>query len=803
MIKQIVTLIVLIVPFLCFSQIKISGIVKDASTGELLVGATVVESNTNNGTATNANGYFSLLCKGNQIRASFIGYKKKTVICGGDTLISILLDAGQEIAEVNVRAQTFQKFNTSSLSVAELKNIPAIGGKPDVLKTLQLMPGIQSQGEGTSLINVRGGNPGENLYLIDDVQLLYVNHLGGFMSVFNPDMINSLEVYKGGFPAKYGGKLSSVMAITQREGNNKKWMGNLGLGITDASFSVEGPLFNDKSSLIVTGRKTFTEPIMWTFLSIVDNGSIMTYGFHDINAKFTYRPNTKNSYHINFYQGDDYLRFSNTNKHEQRLKVQAKNVWGNWLLSGRWSRVVSSRLFVNNIVSYTNYRLKVDNELISHIQGDTLVFDSKYLSGVNSFSLRSDWQYRVLMNYNVEFGAKYSAYRHIPNKIFRSDNSDNEFEQINSSESAAYMTNKIKLFRIIDAELGLRAVLFQNEGYSMKAFEPRVNVNLRFLPNQTLNYSYQKVNQFAHLLLTSGAIMNNEIWVPVDNRLEPSRSVQYSAGWKGSFAKGMFDSELNVYYKELNNLATYKEGYANLLGDGGWRSKIETGGLGKSKGVEFIVRKNSGEWTGFLTYCYSKTSRHFDGINRGEEFVFDYDRPHSASINFNRKLSDKWSVSITWIYQTGLPYTPVIGRQYMSRAVNGWSPPLGIDQYDEVLVYGERNSARMEDYHRLDLGCMYKKTTKKGRRAEWNFSIYNAYNRLNAISYYYSPGEETYSNYDLQGNYQYYKKYKVSFLPLVPSVSYKLYFEENSDSKSKGSGAIVNKIKRLLSYDKN
>ena len=262
MTRYIFTIVILLFPIFLFSQIKISGFVKDAETGEMLIGVTVLEENTNNGVATSANGYFSILSKGNTIKVSYIGYNNISLKCYSDTSLTILLKPGQELDEIKVTGERFQKFNTTTLSVAELKTIPAMGGKPDVLKTLQLMPGIQSQGEGTSLLNVRGGNPGENLYLIDNIPLLYVNHLGGFFSVFNPDMINSMEVYKAGFPAKYGGKLSSVMSITQREGNNKQWKGNFGIGITDASFSVEGPLIKEKASIIITGRKTLIEPLM-------------------------------------------------------------------------------------------------------------------------------------------------------------------------------------------------------------------------------------------------------------------------------------------------------------------------------------------------------------------------------------------------------------------------------------------------------------------------------------------------------------------------------------------------------------
>jgi hypothetical protein len=299
------------------AQIKVSGFVKDVQTGELLIGASVVKNNSNIGTATNNFGYFSLLIHKGVINVSFIGYKNFSFSCINDTVLTIYLEPGQELAEIEVKGQPFQNFNTTKLSTKELLSIPAIGGKPDVMKTLQLMPGIQAQSEGTSLINVRGGNPGENLYLIDNVPLIYVNHLGGFTSVFNPDMINSIELYKGGFPAKYGGKLillCPLLNAKETKSNGKEFSSC----ITDASFSIEGPLIKDKASLIVTGRKTLIDPLMMLVSGISDGGDFITfYGFHDLNGKVTFRPNSKNSFHINFYLGDDYLNFCLKNRKNQ------------------------------------------------------------------------------------------------------------------------------------------------------------------------------------------------------------------------------------------------------------------------------------------------------------------------------------------------------------------------------------------------------------------------------------------------------------------------------------------------------
>jgi len=763
-----------------FAQHRIGGFVTDKLTGERLIEANIVEPGTTNGTMANSNGYFSMVTKSGNIQVSFIGYKPMSLSFKNDTLITIALEGDGLLDEIVVKGNQTKRFNVSTLSQHEMQSIPSLGGKPDVLKALQLLPGIQAQQEGSSLLNVRGGNPGENLYLIDNTPLIYVNHLGGFASVFNPDMINGIEVYKGGFPAKYGGKLSSVIAITQREGDKSKLKGSFSLGVTDASFSVEGPLLDDKASFIVTGRKTLIDLFMLGASGLIDGNDVYTmYGFHDINGKFSWHPDGKNSFYVNLYQGDDYLKFWNKDRKKTKEKFSMGNSWGNWMASARWNRAISSRLFVDNAVSYTHYRLKVATSYYSATKTDTVDYKNLYYSSVQDLSLRSDWQLQVIKDWDIEFGGKATLFTHIPNKIEITGSEIATYERVRTTEAALYLNNRFTLFKSIDGDVGARVVNYLSGDFSHWAFEPRVMMNARLSPTQTLNLTWQQVNQFAHLAFTSGSIMNNEIWIPADEKIAPSNSTQFSLGWKGRFFDDTFETEINVYHKELNQLATYKEGYNNLMGDGGWRSKIETGGSGKAKGVELLVRKVKGKWTGFLGYTYSNATRQFPGINKGEEYVFDFDRPYSFSINVNRKLNEKWSFNVSWVYQTGLPYTPVVGRQLTSTTE---VDDEGNQEYVESFIYGERNSSRMKDYHRLDIGATLTTKTKRGRKAQWNFSVYNVYNRHNPSSYYYGYSKDLIGGY----NHSTLKQYQTSFFPIIPTVSYKVFFEAEPSSKAKG-----------------
>ncbi|NLU39076.1 MAG: TonB-dependent receptor [Bacteroidales bacterium] len=756
------------------AQLHVSGFVTDSQTGERLIGANVVEEGTNNGQSTDNNGYFSLIVKSGKVQVSFIGYRQQSVAVRNDTLLTIALDAGETLEEIVIKGEQAKQFNVSLMGKQDLLNIPSLGGKPDVLKAMQLMPGIQAQQEGSSLLNVRGGNPGENLYLIDNVPLIYVNHLGGFMSVFNPEMINNIEVFKGGFPARYGGKLSSVVAITQKEGNKSGFRGSLGIGLTDVSFSVEGPLFNKTASLMVTGRKTLIDPIMILISGLSDGGDFYVfYGFHDLNGKFTWQPDKKNSVSINLYLGDDYLKYWTKRNGKDKEKSSMGNTWGNNMASVRWSKVISPRLFADNSFSYTRYRLNAVGQYHSESKLDTVDYENNYISSVDDFSLRSDWQFKLVKYWNIDFGAKYTSYIHVPNHTTISGTQSLETnERIHTNELAGYLSNKISIFNHVDADLGMRVVHFGAEGFSKLGFEPRLSLSAHIFKTHSLNATWQQVSQYAHLVFTSGNIFNSEVWVPADNAISPSTSTQYTFGWKGAFANNLFDAELTYYHKEMNQLVAYKEGYSSLMGDGGWRKKLEIGGSGTSKGIEFLIRKTKGEWTGFLGYTYSKTTRKFPGINKGEEYLFEFDRPHSISLTVSKKINDAWSFNALWVYQTGLPYTPVEGRQIVPVPD---SDGHGGITYEEAFIYGERNSDRMKDYHRLDVGFIKNITTKRGRKAQWNFSVYNVYNRHNPAAYYYGynkdggmmPNEEKYEPI---------KKYQISYFPCIPSISYKLFF---------------------------
>lgn len=753
------------------SAIQLSGFVRDKLSGEVLIGANVWCNNQNTGTTTDNRGYFSIKVNTSSIiTVSFIGYIPQNIFIHStnDSLINIKLEPGNSLEEVVVTASRNRGYDVTRLTAKELSLVPAIGGKPDLIKALQLLPGVLTHSEGMSLMMVRGGEPGQNQYLLDNVPLIYVNHLGGLLSVFNPDMINSVDFYKGNFPARHGGKLSSIVDITQREGDLSKHQGSFSLGLTDVAFAFEGPLANKKMSYIVTARKTLIDGLLAGFSALSEgNFSIAAYGFHDVNAKLSWKPNGRNNVSLNLYQGDDYLNYwKKPWKESLDERIHVYQMWGNWLVSGRWNSVISSKLYAENIISYTRYRnksgLKYSNVAIA--DQDTEIVSQ---ASVNDFSVRSAWKYAFLRNWNIEFGGHLGFLTYEPNYHFHSESGKPLVGDVyNAVKSALYLDNRIKLFSVFTFQPSLRISNFYNNGDSFLEFEPRVNLSYKINNTQSLNINYMRVVQNSHMVFTQTELLKREVWLPATLLLPPEISNQLSASWYGSFVDGKYSVESNIYYKKMLQLVALKEGYENMMNIIGVDNKIETGGSGLAYGLEILLKKNTGEWTGSISYALSHATRTFANINGGRAYEFDFNRPHSFVLNVNRNFTKNLVMSAVWVLQSGTPYTPALGKQFSI------DPETG--KTDIELIYGDKNSDRMQPYHRLDLALYRTITTKRGNRAVWTYSVYNVYNHINPFNYYYDndkdPTNFTYYNRPL-------KLYKVGLFPLIPSIAYKVYFD--------------------------
>jgi hypothetical protein len=754
------------------AQAKISGLVRDRVSGEVLIGASVFDPGSMNGTATDNNGYFSLsLNQGaDSLLVTYVGYSTSVIPMHEmqDSILDIFLEPGASIDEVRVSAFRKQTFNRSELTSEQLRNIPSIGAQPDILKTLQLLPGIQSPNEGSSNLLIRGGGPGQNLFLIDNVSLFYVNHLGGFLSVFNPDVINDVTVMKGGFPAKHGGRLSSVVDITLREGSKKKFKGSGGIGLLGADLTMEGPI-GEKISYLVSARKTFTELLSAAVLFLQDEDYIFTYGFYDLNGKLTWRPNYRNSVQANFFAGDDQMNSYLVGSED---KMNFKNRWGNVLGSVQWKTNPVAKLNINSTVSFARYRVQdLRAQELKLSEDSTLVYRNNFISRVSDFTVKSDVRYRIMPSWSVDAGIKSSLLSYIPNDTWESFGEEvvTNPETIIGLESAVYLENRLQLGDRLNINLGMRAVHYSTLDYNDFSFEPRADATLNLSRNHLLNISYMEGSQYTHLITSAGDFLNNEVWVPTRAGMAPSKVRQLTVGWKGHLFDGMMTANVDLYTKQMTDLVAYREGYSSLRGDTHWQSKLIEGGAGLSRGAEFFISKDKGTYTGFVGYTYSHTTRQFDAINNGLEYLYEYDRPHSFSVDVNRKISGRFTLNALWVYQSGLPYTPAIGRQLLPN-----SEGHDISYDEEVLIYGERNSERMRPYHRLDLSLSFNTKTIKGRDETWTFSIYNLYNRRNPYLYYYNTEPDLF--YSGSEPFSKLKLYQFSFLPIVPTVSYKVYF---------------------------
>lgn len=769
---------------------QISGFVRDIQTGEALIGVNVLETTQNSGTTTDNHGYFSLKLETPAVLSfSYVGYKTQniTIQNNKDSLISIKLESGNSLTEVIVTASKNRNFDITRLSAKELSQVPTLGGKPDMIKTLHLFPGVQSQSEGMSLMMVRGGEPGQNQYLLDNVPLIYVNHLGGLMSVFNPDIINTVDFYKGNFPARQGGKLSSIVDITQREGDISKQQGSISLGITDASFSFEGPFANKKMSYIITARKTFIDAFLLT-ASAISSGNIAlaAYGFHDINAKLNWKPNERNNISLNVYQGDDYLNYwtkpwKMVNSESSHINQQ----WGNWLVSGNWRRVFSSKLYAENIISFSRYRNKSGQKYSNTEEGNIYKIETLNRSSVNDFSIRSSWKYSLMRSWNMEFGAHVGFLLYEPDYNFLSTSSQSQIRNLYQSvEAALYVDNKINLFTGAILQPSLRISNFSNNSESFLELEPRINLSYRLNASHSFNLNYMRVSQNSHLVFAQTELLKREVWLPATSLLSPEISNQLSISWNAGFANDMYSTETNLYYKRMKNLVSLKEGYENMTGITGIENKIESNGKGLAFGAEFMLKKNTGKWTGSLGYGWSHANRIFSNINHGETYEFDFNRPHSFTLLINHNFRKNWSVNAVWILQSGTPYTPALGKYYTLNTTSG--------NTNLEILYGSKNSARMQPYHRLDIGLNHTTTTKRGNKAIWTFSLYNAYNHINPFGYYYDNDNniENQTRFD-----QPLQLFKMGLFSIIPSVAYKVHFDFSKKTEQK-----ENKVKKRYNW---
>lgn len=793
--------------------VTISGYITEKGSGETIINASIFDSNSKKGAVSNNFGFYSLtLPKGDfDIQYSYVGYEtqNKRFSAQRDTVINLELSSSLTLQEVTVVGQQkitgvrSTQMSAIEVPISQIKTVPTLFGEADLIKALQLLPGVQSGTEGFAGMYVRGGGPDENLFLLDGIPLYNVNHLAGFFSVFNPDAVKNVTLYKGNFPARFGSRLSSVVDVHMYDGNNEKIHGSLTIGAISSKINVDGPINKGKTTFNVSARRTYADliiaPIMWYGNATGKFGEANFTGgyyFYDLNAKINHKFSDRDRLIGSFYMGDDVVSAKIRNgygsdatySHEEYMKLGLN--WGNLLTSLRWNHLISNKIFMNTTLAYTRYRydMGVGTEATAIDKTKTppvtnySSINLGYNSGIEDLSSKVDFEYNPHPNHQISFGLNYINHKFQPGvtvaKLEVKQDTNRAVidttignSNVYSHETIFYAEDNIDLGNAIKVNLGLHYSTFYVQGKFYQSLQPRMSLRALISDRLSFKAGYAAMSQYIHLLSNSNISLPTDLWVPVTKRIEPMRSHQVSAGLFYNF-KDLIDFSVEGYYKTMDNLIEYRDGATFLGSSTGWEDKVAMG-RGWAYGLEFLAQKTIGKTTGWLGYTWAKTERIFDRpgemINFGNVFPAKYDRRHDISLVLSHKFSDRFDIAGTWVYATGNTATLAL-QEIPSISV----PDQADMQWDETLQYvSSRNNFRMPAYHRMDLAFNFHKKLKRGIRT-WNISFYNAYNNNNPFMVI--PETEWSNSYDPKtGNYtsSYVKKLKqYSIFPIIPSLSY-------------------------------
>lgn len=769
----------------------ISGYVQDINTGEKIIGATVYDSCTKSFTQSNSFGFYSLKIKGDKaaLQSTFIGLKSEVIHLhlSRDTLINIQIQPVIELNEVIITSSLYRQNENSMLGftaipVNQLNLTPALG-EPDLIKSIQRQPGIEGGVEGSTGIFVRGGSSGENLFMLDDVPIYNSSHLYGFFSMFNNSAIKDVKLYKGCFPARYGGRTSSIIEVRSLDGNNKAIRGEISLSLISSKISLEGPLRNSKTTFFVSGRRSYFDLYSGSFKSLnLFNLNFPGYFFYDVNFKLTHTFSENDKVYLSIFRGKDNIRYTNettsTNSSSGLLSDFLNEIsgWGNKIGSLRWNHIFGDKIFINTTLAYSNYNYFIINNYSSD-QRDSMSsealkvnYKSNYKSELSDIILKADIDYTLSNNHKLTFGFGNTFHVFNPGmntyKVNLSGNDINADTTFSNStlydnEPFFYLDDDVKLSQEISLRAGIRVSGLYSKNQLLINLEPRISANYNVLPHLVIKAGYSRMVQYIHLLSSSGLSMPTDIWVPALKGLSPLKSDQINAGVSYN-TKNVLLFSIEIYRKWLKNTTDYRNG-AFLLSDlTPWYDKT-TQGHGTSTGVEVSIEKQDGLLTGSINYAISKADRRYIDLNNGRPFPFRYDRRHDFNISANYQISKKWDVSVTWYFGTGYPVTIPVEK---------YTPALNIVsgvQHNLIYYYPALYNYRLPDYHRLDLGIHYKTKNRLGQHI-LSFDIFNAYNRKNPVNMFYML------NYSFK---------EIYLIPIIPSLSYTLKFNDFNSSAKK------------------
>jgi hypothetical protein len=787
-----------IFPIVTFSQQKftISGTITEAKSGESVVGAKISIATLNLGATSNEYGFYSLTVpKGIyevQFKADGLKTNTKQIDLNSNQMFNFeMSDETEVLEEVEVNAKrgenvTSTKVGQMELEMEKIKTLPAFMGEVDIIKTIQLLPGVSSVSEGGQGFYVRGGGPDQNLVLLDEAQVYNASHLFGFFSVFNSDAVKSVNMIKGGMPANFGGRISSVLEVKMNEGNTKQFKVKGGLGLISSRLTFEGPIVKDKGSFIVSARRTYIDVLMKSFIPKSSPFSGSGYYFYDFNLKANYRLGKRDKLFLSGYYGKDQFIFGN-----KKDDFSVRMPWGNAIAAIRWNHIFNSKLFMNLTGTFTDYLFSFNSEQ------DNFQFSLK--SGIRDVGGKVDFSYFPSTRHKLKWGAEYLYHTFTPTSVSASQDETQfdtgEAQKLYSHESAVYFLDEFDLNEKIRFNAGLRYSMYQfvgpfkrfinspingndsvvqyNKGDLIKfyqAFEPRISGRLLLSKSSSIKAGYAYNYQYVHLTSLSAVSLPTDIWFPTTDIAKPQKGWQASLGYFQNFKENKYEASVEIYYKGMKNLVEYKQGALPSDNVNDNTDNLLVFGTGWSYGAEFFVKKATGKLTGWIGYTWAKTERLFPDL-QAEVFPAKYDRRHDLTVVAGYKLNDRWTFGACFIYASGNTLT----------LPNSWY----VQDQSILFNYGLRNSTRMAPYHRLDISAtLYDRPTKKRTnpltgetievkkkfRSNWNFSIYNVYNRANPY-FLYIDNEGGLLTNDFKISVK-----QVTLFPIIPSATWNFEF---------------------------
>ena len=774
------------------ARVTVSGHITDKASGETLIGAGVITDGA--GAATNTYGFYTLTIpqgKGVSLKYSYVGYDDVTLTLDllRDTTVNVALKANSELKEAVVSAQRESGIMATKMSAIEIpmnmiRNTPVLFGEADVLKTIQLMPGVQSGAEGFSGIYVRGGGPDENLLLLDGISLYNAEHMLGLFSIFQPEAVKKVTLYKGSFPARYGGRTSSIIDVRTNDGNLHETHGTVGVGVLCDKFHLEGPIAKGRTAYSISARGMHT----FLFDGILRAAKVpANYYFFDMNGKLTHRFSDRDRLFLNAYYGRDIFHFMDEDEYEiaggsneyRKYDDKTHIRWGNLLTSVRWNHVFNGRLFSNATVAFTDYRMRMGYTTSEKSQDTKYFYKYKfdYGSGIRDLTAKIDFDYTPAPRHIIKFGGEYVNHAYIPETYTTVEKENDKGQMVTDTtytnkkeknrlghEMSFYIEDDFTVGGWLALNPGVHLAMFLTSGRTYWSPEPRMSAKVDFGKGVSVKAAYSRMAQYVHLLSSAQITLPIDLWVPITRNIKPVTADQYSLGL---YYNGLPGWEFSVegYWKDMHNVLEYKDGVSFMASSQSWEDNVVMGD-GRAYGVEVFIQKTIGKTTGWLGYTLAKSDRVFSNglINNGERYPYRYDRRHNISLVVNQQLGKKWDLSAVWTFATG-GTTTIPERESIVMLPDG--------TFTQIDYAPHRNNYRLPPSHRLNIGVNYHKKKRRGESV-WNFGVYNAYNRLNPNFVYYK--QDTKGNSDSSLYTRKSKLKSVTILPIIPSFSYTYNF---------------------------